>query len=78
MHSLTTATEHLRSFRQEGTPCDVLSRLLAREGGALRGADVADSKAHQLLAVGRLPAEAVALAWAQSCDGVLVADAGGR
>ena len=31
---------------------------------------------HQLLAVGELPAEVVAVAWAQSCDGILVSDAG--
>lgn len=54
----------------------VLPRLLAPEGGALQGAGAVGSTAHQLLAVGKLPAEAVAVAWAQSCDGILVSDAG--
>jgi hypothetical protein len=58
--------------------CSILPRLLAPEGGALHGAGMAGSNAHQLLAVGQLPAEAVAVAWAQSCDGILVSDAGER
>ena len=36
-----------------------------------------DGTQHHLLAVGTLPAPVLAVSWAQTCDGILVSDAGG-
>lgn len=51
----------------------LLGRLL---GEAPDGLAAAPGQQHRLLAVGTLPAEAVAVAWAQACDGILVSDTG--